>query len=291
MKRYWVTSIVAIAAVLGLSACAIKREQPQPSAANELGVFVNGDRLENVIIRPDATDELIFLLVGERFRGDKGREDLRQLLRAMEQGETTDADVPALNGLCGYSTAQFLRAAFFPEERRREKGLIGDFLYDPNTGGGHLTVDTRTEIFLTDQSFRREIADRTVRLQWHIDVLPGTYEVHLRDDTNPRDPFPGTVALPREALDPGNPDGIWVRGLDHKLFAIGETIVVRDIYLQIDDGQIRRIPDGHIFYRPCKDSCIDLLTRGRPPRFRIDFPDQTGYCLGRCSFPLIYNSK
>ncbi len=201
------------------------------------------------------------------------------------------------------SSVQFARAVLFSNEERNTRGLIGDFLYDENTMTGHLTVDMKTKIYKNGK------LNSTRLLQWHIDVVKdamaiavsGTawtvgsgdgYEVHLRqgDINNPDDPFPDTVIIPDYLKDPNNLGSVWSRGLDHKLFAKGREVVVRDIFQKIDDGPIMRLPNGHVFYELSEESCIDLLTRGRPPAYRIDFPEQSGYCLGRCATPDVINS-
>ena len=70
MKRYWMTSIVAMAAILGLSACAIKREPPSAGDVVDLNLYINGERLEKVLSDPEKTEEVLSRLVGKKFDGD-----------------------------------------------------------------------------------------------------------------------------------------------------------------------------------------------------------------------------
>ena len=299
MKRYWIKSIVAMAAIVGLSACAVKGERPSagdaqdpPSAGDvvNLPLFINGKPLDEILRDPDATNEILAALLGKKFYGEEGREELRKLVAAFDNGAD---DEPAFRGLSGFSTLEFVRAVLDPKVKRKPKGLIGDYLVEfdreTNRGEGHLTVDVKTKIFFTDRSMARDVPDRVERLQWHIEVVKEGFEVRFRG-TDVNNPFPNTVIFPDFATDPSDPRSIWYRGLDHKLWAKGTRIVVRDIFQQIDDGPIERLPNSHPFYTSTKESCIDMMTRGYPPSFRIDFPEQSGYCLGRCDHPYIMNS-
>ncbi len=305
MKRLWITSIAAMAAILGLSASAKTQELPSAGDVVDLALFIDGTPRNVVLENKQKAKEILIELVGEGRYKEIGEDNLKKLLEAIDRGDATDIDVPAFNGIAGMSSVQFARAVLFTNEERNTRGLIGDFLYDENTMTGHLTVDMKTKIYKNGK------LNSTRLLQWHIDVVKdamaiavsGTawtvgsgdgYEVHLRQgdpDNGPFDnPFPNTVIFPDYAIDPTDDRGVWKRGLDHKLFAKGREVVVRDIFKKIDDGPIMRLPNGHVFYELSEESCIDLLTKGKPPAYRIDFPEQSGYCLGRCGSPAVLNS-
>jgi len=288
MKRYWSICIAAMAAIFVLSACSLFDRERSAGEVVDLGTVVDAERLDKVRSDPERARKVLVRLIGDEFGTDKGLGKLKKLLESIDQGRTPDDDVPeALKGLGGFSSVQFARAFVFPDEIRKTKGLIGDFLFDKKKGSGHLTVDMKTEVFLSAQSYKKNDPDKVVILQWHIDVKKGGFTVreHSGDSF---DPFPETVAFPQEALGPSG--AIADRGLNHKLYAKGKTIVVRDIFRQVNDGPIVRLPNSHLFYRTTKASCIDLMTRGYPPQFRIDFPEQSGYCLGRCDHPNIVNT-
>jgi len=313
MTRYRTTSIAAMAAIFALSACAHKRDAVDlPSAGDtvDLGVVVNGKPLDQVRTNPEETNKILADLLGPGFGGDEGRGKLRALLKALDEGSRL-GDVTAFQGICGFSTAEFVRALVNIDEKRITRGLVGDYLvkFDGNTSNdgfryrqtwpGHLTVDMRTETFRTIGGRSILLEDRTEILQWHIEVVKDPkrkldgFEVRLRQGdakNDPNDPFPGTVEFPPESLDPTNDFSVWKRGLDHKLWAQGREIVVHDIFRKVGNLPTKRLPDSHEFYRPCKESCIDMMTRGFPPAYRIEFPEQSGYCLGRCQHPNIMNS-
>lgn len=299
MKNFWLRNIAACAVILALSACAIKRDSRSAGDVVEIDLAIDGQRLEEILANPKETNRILVELLGPQLGGEEGRDELRSLIKALDGDSPNKPDVPAFRGLAGRSALEFVRAAVFPDEIRRTKGLIGDYLvrFDKSGkwGAGHLSVDTRTEIFDSPESYEKDEPDRVERYQWHIKVLRDKkfdgFEVLLRNDAGyPNDPFPGTVVFPKSALDPKNPMSIWYRDLNHKLFAKGREIVILDVYRQIDDGEIKRLDDSDPLYRRTDESCIDLMTRGYPPSFRIDFPEQSGYCLGRCAHPDIYNS-
>lgn len=313
MKRYWITSIAAMAAIVALSACAAKRELPSAGDTVDLGLVVGGKPIDRVLSNPDETNKVLSGLFGPGFDGDEGRGKLRELLQALDKGRPL-GDVTAFRGVCGFSTAEFARAVLNRTEKRMTRGLVGDYLveFDGNyrkndfsyeqTWPGHLTVDMKTETYSKIGGRETLIEDRTEILQWHIEVVKDEthdgFEVRRRqgdpndpnDPNYPDNPFPGTVFFPDESLDPTNKHSVWYRGLDHKLWAKGTEIVVHDVFRRIGDRPVERLPDSHEFYRTCEESCIDLMTRGFPPAYRIDFPEQSGYCLGRCSRPYIINS-
>lgn len=304
MKRQPITSLIAIVTVFGLSACSLISKPPSAGDVVDLGLSLNGKPLDKVTSDPEATDKILSDLFGPGFTGEEGREKLKVLLQTLDEGKPLGRNVTAFRGVCGFSTAEFVRAVVSPKEKRKTKGLIGDYLvefdrtydeddnWDGKSWPGHLTVDMRTSIFFTDESYKNDVADRTELLQWHIEVLKKGSKINgfevLKHSGDPFDPFPGTVVFPDEALGPGG--DIADRGLNRKLWAKGPEIVVRHIYQKIDDGPVTRLPNTHEFYKSCEESCVDMMTKGFPPTYRINFPEQSGYCLGRCAHPFIINS-
>lgn len=138
---------------------------------------------------------------------------------------------------------------------------------------------------------------------------------------------PGRPALPAEAKDFVNPDSIWGRGLTGRLFAAGKNIVIKSVtgkryamqtlseagatadddtvYTAIDGGQYFRdhVVEGNVVFGPdhamlqiSEESCIDIMFALSPtgdfPTTIDEFPpSQRGWCMGRCTSPLIVNSR
>jgi hypothetical protein len=275
MKRQWIGFVSAIVALLVLSACA-------NSAGDvvDLGLIVDGKTVDN----KELDLEVVFSDVFGKDASDDKRAVLKKALKALDEGKTDRPDIEALRGLSGLSAAELAQKVLFPDQERRVTGLIGDYYYEEKTARGHLTFDLITEI-------GQGPAKRTIRRQWHIDVLgepddqEGFKKVRRVEEPGPDGLyFPGTIKLPDYARSRFNPYGIWVRGLDHKLFAIGKSVKVTAIYEQINDGDVRRLPNTDPLYKQTSWTCIDLLTKGTPPAFRVDpvFRYQSAYCLGGC---------
>lgn len=133
-------------------------------------------------------------------------------------------------------------------------------------------------------------------------------------------------SLPAAAKDPNNPEGggIWKRDLTHRLFAHGHAIKVLkierrlynmrpaisgDVNLYEDpvsksefvrDGEIvglETLDAEHPYMQPSTESCVDIMLNIKDGKFPVtihDHPfsaDQTGWCLGRCTKPVIQNSR
>ena len=134
-------------------------------------------------------------------------------------------------------------------------------------------------------------------------------------------------ALPAGAKDFLNPDSIWGRGLTGRLFAQGTDIAIKSVtgkryamktledagatenlntaYTAIDGKEYLRgdvlegnvvLDSNHAMLQISKDSCIDIMfalpSDGTFPTTIKEFPEsQSGWCMGRCSSPLIANSR
>ena len=282
MRRQGIQILSALVALLVLSACESFKKDPPKSAGDvvELGLTLDGQAIDQKSLDLVAAFNDVF---GAYSTGDK-RNELGEALMALDEGRSVDTSIEALGGLSGFSAAELAARILFPNQERRVSGLIGDFYFEEHTGRGHLTFDLVTEI-------DRGGGKRTIWRHWHITVLgkpdgKDGFRTVERVDPPGADGlyFPGTIRLPDAARDRNNPNGIWKRNLDHKLFAEGDSIEVTDVYEKIGEGRIRRLPDSHPFYRESGWSCIDLLTNGKPPALRIDpvFRNQSAYCLGGC---------
>ena len=134
-------------------------------------------------------------------------------------------------------------------------------------------------------------------------------------------------ALPAGAKDFLNPDSIWGRGLTGRLFAQGTDIAIKSVtgkryamkpledagataildtaYTAADGTRYFRdhvvegnvvLDSSHAMLQTSEDSCIDIMFAlpqdGTFPTSIEEFPEsQSGWCMGRCSSPLIANSR
>jgi hypothetical protein len=280
MKRNWIEACMKIAAgawvaigVLLITAPVIAQVPDQEGFETWI-TMVGGAPIEEVLAEPERAASVV-----EELLGNSDREFVRGLLERLRRGVAFPVDVrgvpSALGGIAGFAVVSFLEA-YAAESRVGPtiSGKIKDYVFDENDLSGHLAVDTRVYFPWSG------IIDR---FHWDIEVRPGTYQV-IPHSGDPNNPFPNTVAF-----DPPKLADIAQRGLDHKLFAQGPGIRVRDVYKIGDDGSIQRYPDNHPYYASTLDSCIDLMFAGEPPA--IYLPPQPGYCLGRCAQPAVVNSN
>jgi hypothetical protein len=289
MRSHWTMAVLA-AGVIGLSSCAQLQRlvEPEPEAEAPARVqvpveedlddwilMVGGEPIANLLAQRERARAVLLEVLGVNLSDGQ----LAELLATFRSGDARAADVPqALTGVAGFPVFQLLDAYLAPpEQERRVKGKILHYYFNDASKGGYLEVYTEVQM-LQGSSV---VASDTYF--WAIGVAPETFEVIERDDSSPDDPFPGTLQLPEEALDPNNPDGIWMRGLDHKLWAKGTGIDVVGI---IENGKL--LDPGHPLYASNADSCIDLMTAGYPPQNVL--PPQPGYCLGRCEHPEVVNT-
>jgi hypothetical protein len=298
MRRPWLMTIVAVITIFGLSACAqMQREEraaapvaaPGPAPAAEeaydaWALMVDAEPISDVLEnRERALGTLNDVLFGEgsgkRFNDDQ----LAALLEQAESDETTAADLRttlegsnALSGIAGFSVVQFLRA-YVTGEAQRVRGKIRQYYFNDDEKGGYLEVDTVVETLQGGS-----VVDNDTYF-WAIAIRPGTYRVVDREDPPTTDPFPNTVDFSDEAVDTSNPDSIWGRNLDQKLFGKGTGIVVIAVR---KNGVL--LPTTHYLYESSEDSCIDLLFWGYPRK--TELPKQRYYCLGRCAHPQVVNT-
>lgn len=286
MKRYWTSAAVAVAAILILSACEMAQrgtatDQRFPSAGDFAGlnVYVNGVRTDQADV--GELRERLTALKSVGVNTAEERQRTATLLADIDEGRIDRSAVPEeLRGIGGFHTRLVLRTAVSrPGEVETQKlsGKIRRYLFNDQNNSGYLEVDTTVETFVNGNLVGKDA------YWWAIAVMPGSYGVFKKDNTNPNDPFPGTIPLPDSALDPDNPGGIVQRGLDHKLFAKGKGIVVLAVK---KNGKM--LPATDPVYASSVDSCIDILFRGYPPEDTL--PPQSAYCLGRCAHPMVVNT-
>jgi len=182
-----------------------------------------------------------------------------------------------------------------------------------------------------DESERRKRSDYMAAILSNPDIDPFLPANPKRTPASVTHP-----SLPKHAKDTSrtNTDSIWSRGLNVRVFAQGENIVVDSVietqfdvvsanaanlsqldlvendsgiiirYYDVFDNPFFRIKSkkriklssNHAYLVPSEASCIDIMFDGSNkrgiPETRADFPaTQEGWCLGRCSHPVIANSK
>jgi hypothetical protein len=292
MKRQWIHALLVLVTTFGLSACAqfqreevaAAPEEPAPDEGyEEWALMVKGVPIEQLVEEPGALRQAVIELVGT-----DNTDEIDKFISVVRSRSGNVEDVPAnLTGIGAFPGLQLLEAYFASvnelPERRKVSGKIGDYFFNDADKSGHLSVNTKVEYFDTAASYASKTPDRVQRYHWHIEVLPETYEV--RPHSGKRDdPFPGTLAFAEPML-----TNIEQRGLDHKLWATGTGIDVRQVYEVFSDGSITLLADGHPYYSETAASCIDMLFRGYPPA--IDLPAQPAYCLGRCAQPEVVNTR
>lgn len=286
MRQRILPTAIAVLLALGLAACGTLQKEAAKAPADDLTettVYINGaafGALGTLRLR-----EVLSEIEGIDLATPADRRKTEAFLTRLRAGEIGAADAvpPALRGLAGFEVREQLEVAVAPVDAQLSKtfaGKIRAYLFNENTGAGYLEVETRvtTRVQGTPVSVDR--------YYWWIAVGAAGgdgFTVHERQDSQPDNPFPGTINLPAEAKAFDNPDGIWQRGLDHKLFAQGETIAVLAV---TRNGRL--LPPDDPVYSTSPASCIDLLLRGYPPRETL--PEQRAYCLGRCEHPMILNT-
>lgn len=240
-------------------------------------------------------------------------------------GEDKPIEVPpALQGIGGLSTTLVLERLLpldgDPLGNRVLSGKIRDYAFDDDAKRGHISVDTCIDV----AGAQAPGTSAGEFIHWDIDVAKGGFVVDERVEPDPPHPTPPDVTIPEAdaadypdnpfpaislafpdfSLDANDERGIWQRGLDHKLHASKEVMTVTDIYYRKlvgtpDEVTLRRLPDTtepdtDERYINNADSCVDLLTRGRPPGTFAELAklheQGNGYCLGRCTGTPIVNS-
>ena len=231
----------------------------------------------------------------------EGRDELRRQIRRLRQKDARFSEIAApLRGISGFVTAQLLSALDGGDPNA--KGQVRDYVFLDETKEGHLSVDMTIDHYSDGVVYEREF------VHWDIAIEPGGFETHKRQG-NPNDPsdphFPDNpyphipeseLMFPDASLDPNHEFSMWVRGLNHKLYAKGElNIKVTDVYQKINNNSIVRLPsegdDPHPYYILDEKSCVDMMTKGYPPKDATElFAVDGDYCLGRCAMPFIINS-
>lgn len=195
----------------------------------------------------------------------------------------------------------------------RITGKIREYCFKPHNpygdvGNAHLVVDVTHQTFQEMRAPKDPPPFRTEEYRWTIQLcnarvlqrsegayyhefpfpsLQGNPDVSPGGDRMPTSPV--KVIFPAEATNPSNNNGIWKRGLDHKIYAEGpDQIIVKEITRSDNGGTPSPLPDTHPWYEVTLESCVDLMFKDYPPSSEL--PEQREYCLGRCAHPVIVNS-
>lgn len=277
----------------------------------------SGERLGDLIKRLEEELER-----ADRYREEKPaeakKESIARGMNLVAQTENVEV-VEAFVGLGGAFSEILLRAA---KEKVGDDGSFNDKKVTVSITGvltdyklfsdwsGHL--ENRTTAIITVDGRRLD----PMVFYWIVDVLPGVFEIHERNDDVRSDPFPGTLVLSPEMV-----ERVYEKGFDRKLWAEGEGIKIRKLLFDRGDGNgLQPVPEGHPLLKSDSKSCIDMmfvklskpkLTRDTlPPRRATPLPgrsvpppgdeipttlaelmDENSYCLGRCMGPAMVNSK
>ncbi len=279
MTRNWAVTAVALVLVLGLTACETSRRLPGAGDDAPTNLSLAGERANRAELA--SLRRNLSRLKSIDVESDEGRASAKRLLKRIEDRSLKGEEVPEdLRGIGGFHARLLVKSALSTRDELLTQNLSGKirrYIFNEENDAGYLEVDTRVETLVNG------VKVKTDKYFWSIAVLPGTYRVIKKDNRDPNDPFPGTVPLPPDALDPDNPRGIIQRGLDHKLFAKGRGIVVLAV---TKNGDL--LPAEDPVYQSDDESCVDILFNGEPPANRL--PNQSAYCLGRCDDPLIVNT-
>lgn len=293
----WAVGFALVAIIVSLSACmwsqdrmelmeiAHAEDEVDREGLDDWMLMAGGMPIEELIVQREEARRVLLEVLGY----DYDDEQLAELLAMAREDDVRASDLPdALTGIPGFTVLQLLGAYVEPALERKVSGKIRKYYFNDDKKDGYLEVDTVVDT-LDDG-----VIVKTDTYSWVITVQPETFTVVPRCDINPDDPngcddngnmpFLDTLALPEAALLQDNPDGIWQRGLDHKLWAKGTGIVVDRV---IRNGVLLS-PEHHPLYVSNEDSCIDLMFAGYPPVSEL--PPQPGYCLGRCAHPMVVNT-
>ncbi len=177
-----------------------------------------------------------------------------------------------------------------------EPGKIEEFMINAD-GSGHIYV---RDVIQNQFNNADQLVAQTFR-NWRVKIGPGGFDSIERGDdlSNPFSGDPRMSHLPAFLTDPADLRSIWARQLLYNLFAQGEVIEVVSVDERKESmvgGRLTTtqrvwLPNVDEVYKSTKDSCIDLLVDRHQPSHISGFPQQRGYCLGRCEHPKLINSR
>lgn len=123
---------------------------------------------------------------------------------------------------------------------------------------------------------------KPVVFRWHVfadfQVAP---KVDSGPGFNPADVFPNADTVPISITT--------ASGFSHKLWARSDALKVTLAEKKLGAGSFSPLPPP--FYQPAAGSCIDMMFAGYPPEKLPSTASPPFYCLGRCKYPPIINTK
>jgi hypothetical protein len=231
---------------------------------------------------------------------------LDALIAAIEAANNSANDpVAGLTGLGGVHGRAFLdvaKSALLPNGQFDNAqqivvsvfGQITDYEFNksannPMRGNGRLVVITYVTSTKVPLGNGNNVP-KTEAYRWHVRVENDGFQVVPRDNANPTDPFPGTLAFTPAMLARIN-----LLGFQYKLWAKGTDIKIDTVERKAGNSPNWTIlpktnPMYQRLYAEIDENCIDMMFVNEPPMILADGMKPPFYCLGRCESPLIVNT-
>jgi hypothetical protein len=228
-------------------------------------------------------------------------DDLREMFRQIragggqEQGNVSRG-LSGLGGIFGHAMLKAAEAKapggeYDPNLRVTidSRGHIDGYFFDHQRRSGYLNVTTEITVGYPNGNIDVD------RYRYEVEIGNNTFRPIEKDTSNPDDVFPGTD-LPISAA--------MAAGFNYKLWAKGAQIRVRRLWIDHNDNGIfepdERVGPGihgdwrdgyrHLL-RADPDACIDMMFAHYPPETLPPGAAPPFYCLGRCAFPPLINTK
>jgi hypothetical protein len=299
MNRQSMTSLCAVAAVLTLTACArpdttattVAAPLPLKACDNsyESGIVVNSSG-------PGVVQSMKQLVNGQNTRDVLMDETKRDNAIATMGGVGVPfaAKVQSIRNstfgrqLGGVSVRSFLDAAmttqtgglFSAVSEFETEGKVVAYFYDA-TGN----KESCLQVEMTTKTKHGNSPWHAVVYRWHVF---GDFQVARRlrpgdDGYDDTDVFPDADTMPISVSMAGS--------FDSKLWARSAMIQVRKVEHKSGNGAFSTFPAAHKIYKSTAGSCLDMMFHGQPPQTLASNAAPPFYCLGRCKYPPIINTK
>lgn len=297
---------LTVFAALLLAACAA-RVQPVPidEAASWTDIVPSNTVIQ---ISPDgapvelnavlASEETLRQALDTLFPEAANIDNLGERIDAIREDKTGDnrRRFDVLRGLGGLYAHEFLNSAeltldergvYDPGKRVYEwsYGRTEEFEFDSAVGSGRIlnfTYFTRVVVPLGIGP----IVSTTDSYRWNIAVDPGGFTVVEKDESDPQDPFPGTLDF-----SPAMVNRVNALGFQYKLWAQGRPIDIVEIAFKPDGAaDYTPVPTSDPRYDRTDENCVDMMFVNFPPPV-LGTLQPPLYCLGRCENPKLINTN
>ncbi len=242
-----------------------------------------------------ASEETVRQALDTLFPRSAGTDNLRQRIEEIRGGKSGDRPPELLRGLGGLYAHEFLNSVeatlgrngnFDPDKRVYEffYGHTREFAFNERAGTGRILNFTYfTRVVVTGDN--DPIITTTDSYRWAVRVAEGGFSVIEKDDSDPNDPFPGTLEFSPEIL-----NRVDALGFEYKLWAKGTSIIIEDIAFKGDgDPTYVSLPTSDPRYDRTDSNCIDMMFVNFPPP-TLGTLQPPLYCLGRCDNPMLINT-